>query len=375
MTTDTIDSPVRSASGKIRNLGAMGEPKFSALLDEMGPYRESDAEGFTAVEAEATKRGIDWLPDATVIEPEKPALKKIKPQLLETRDDVADAHRGKPASIEPKWDGWRLLADIHADGVHLYNRADSSLTANLPELAAMLEQRLPAGTVLDGEAATRDDSWGSAQSVLGSNPENTTSAQRATIRYVVFDVVRFGGNDMSGMTYSQRRTFMATMFEELLDDQDHLILLTPSYEATQENYKQMIAAGAEGGVVKLHSSHYAAGQRGHGWFRVKPAPTLDVVAMEFVAGTGERGTARGLGAIKFGQYRDGVLTYRAACGTGFTDEQAREVWDNQEKFLGQPFEIGYFGSVGDGTAPRTPSFHHWRTEKAAEDCTWEKLQR
>src|SRR5947209_19862974 len=57
--------------------------------------------------------------------------------------------------FEIKWDGVRALAAVEADGWRLWGRGLADYTARYPELAVL--QRLPAGTLVDGElVALRD---------------------------------------------------------------------------------------------------------------------------------------------------------------------------------------------------------------------------
>ena len=46
-------------------------------------------------------------------------------------------------------------------------------------------------------------------------------------------------------------------------------------------------------------------------------------------------------------------------GTGFTDEQRQEIWDNRDKYLGKLASVRYM-SVGLKERPRIPSFIGWR---------------
>ena len=46
-------------------------------------------------------------------------------------------------------------------------------------------------------------------------------------------------------------------------------------------------------------------------------------------------------------------------GTGFTDEQRQEIWDNRDKYLGKLASVRYM-SVGLKERPRVPSFIGWR---------------
>lgn len=57
-----------------------------------------------------------------------------------------------------------------------------------------------------------------------------------------------------------------------------------------------------------------------------------------------------------------VLKYDATefrCGTGFSDVQRKEIWENKEDYLGKLASIRYM-SVGSKDLPRVPSFQGWR---------------
>ena len=47
------------------------------------------------------------------------------------------------------------------------------------------------------------------------------------------------------------------------------------------------------------------------------------------------------------------------CGTGFSDAQRKEIWENKESYLGKLASIRYM-SVGMDKLPRVPSFLWWR---------------
>lgn len=48
-------------------------------------------------------------------------------------------------------------------------------------------------------------------------------------------------------------------------------------------------------------------------------------------------------------------------GTGFSDEQRQEIWDNKESYLGKLASVRYM-SVGQAVLPRVPSFQGFRDE-------------
>ena len=47
------------------------------------------------------------------------------------------------------------------------------------------------------------------------------------------------------------------------------------------------------------------------------------------------------------------------CGTGFSDAQRKEIWENKESYLGKLASIRYM-SVGSKDLPRCPSFVWFR---------------
>ena len=59
-----------------------------------------------------------------------------------------------------------------------------------------------------------------------------------------------------------------------------------------------------------------------------------------------------------------VLKYKETtfnCGTGFNDEQRKEIWNNKDKYLGKLASVRYM-EVGQKDKPRLPSFQGWRDE-------------
>jgi ATP-dependent DNA ligase len=49
-------------------------------------------------------------------------------------------------------------------------------------------------------------------------------------------------------------------------------------------------------------------------------------------------------------------------GGGFTDTQRREIWDNQDLYLGKPFEVEARARFESGSL-RHPNFVRWRFDK------------
>jgi bifunctional non-homologous end joining protein LigD len=140
------------------------------------------------------------------------------------------------------------------DGLGVRSRRGWNMTAVLPELRS-----LPAGLVLDGELVA----W------RGSEPFFPLVCRRVLNRdmsipltFVIFDVLRSRGRDLTGRPYVERRAEL-----------DRLRLNGPGW-ATADTFNDgralfeaVCRLGYEGVVAKQHTSVYSPGERG--WVKVK----------------------------------------------------------------------------------------------------------
>jgi len=211
---------------------------------------------------------------------------EFKPQLAKGAVSVAAV--ASKSAMEPKLDGWRLLAHVDEDGVHLYSRSGKSYDGSLPHLEAELGERFPAGTVLDGEALAAEigegqviHRWGTVQSVLGSSG---THPEHERVSFVVFDLLAHGGLDARPLPYTQRRALL----EQIFEDEYATMQLVEQLPATEDAYETLVARGYEGAVVKRLDSRYSSGARGAGWSKVKPSETTDAFVVGFEEGTNGR---------------------------------------------------------------------------------------
>lgn len=293
--------------------------------------------------------------------------------------------------LEPKYDGWRLLVNVHENGVTAWSRAGKAQTGKLPHLAAWLAN-VPAGTWFDGELVAFDDKgmpeWGKAQSCMGSNAGDV----RGECVFVAFDILAYGGLDIRPLPFVERRAAL----EIALPVGPHT-RLTPQLQATEAEHDRLVDEGYEGSIVKEKSKPYASGKRGQGWWKLKADDLMDAVILGFKPG---ESSFKGLiGAIEFGQYKptcecggsgidifaqaqgngklpcpkcDGsgnkVLTYRGRC-SGMTMKVRKEITANQSSYMGKVISLAYMGIMPSGS-PRHPQFKTFREDKPAFDCDW-----
>lgn len=289
-------------------------------------------------------------------------------QNAEATKDVASVIAAEGCVMEMKMDGIRLLAHVTDTGVEFWTRSGKSATGKLPHVAGDLAH-LPADTWLDGEIVAlqiREDGsvehrWGTAQSVMGSNPDRAARMAHV-LTYVVFDVLAIGGTDARSLPLSKRRGLLEQMFA---GSEFKACSLIPQMAACDDAAAAIIAAGFEGCIVKRLSSPYASGQRGAGWYKLKAVHTEDVI----VTGLPLDGQGKfdgQVGAVVFSQIVDGVLVEMGRC-SGMDDATRLDLSRNREAWMGRVIEVRHMGVMPTG-GWRHPVWVRTRDDKLASEC-------
>lgn len=273
---------------------------------------------------------------------------------------LLDAHK---YVMEPKYDGFRLLVHVLGNGkVEFYTRTGNSQRGKLPFVEAALGH-LPADTWFDGEIIALDANglpeWGKVQSKMGSTAGDPTGE----LVFIAFDLLAFGGLDVRPLPLAERRLAL----EAALPKGPHT-RITPQGPATDAWHDKLVAEGYEGTIVKDPTKPYASGKRGQGWWKLKASDEMDVVIMGFKPG--ENSFTGLIGAIEFGQYKDGVLTHRGRC-SGMDMKMRKELTARAQEFIGnqQVISLAYMGIMPSGS-PRHPQYKRLRIDKSAEECIW-----
>lgn len=275
--------------------------------------------------------------------------------------------------MERKYDGIRILAYINAGAVEFYTRTATNKTGWYPEVEAALLDSFPDGTWLDGEMVVFNEdgsqSWGGAQSVNGASMAKARLRSH-TVTYVIFDVLSTDINgtatDIRTLPFTARQNVIATY----LPVGDKTIMPSPQYSVSildaQEQYDTFLEEGYEGAMLKRKDSPYRSGARGHGWFKIKATDEADVIIMGFT--DGKDSFANMVGAIIFGQYRDGELVERGQC-SGMTMQVRKDITANPNQYLDRVISVTYMTVMPSG-ALRHPQWSRIRDDKPFEDCIW-----
>ncbi|WP_345638708.1 ATP-dependent DNA ligase [Rugosimonospora acidiphila] len=181
--------------------------------------------------------------------------------------------------FEPKWDGWRAIAECGVDRAPLYSRSGRSLTGFFPDVSRMVHANVPPGVILDGELIIWDGqqtNFALLQRRVSSGSRLLRMARDHPAHYVVFDLLRDrDGQDLLHEPLSQRRRQLAA----LLADAPAALTLCPQTAdrvTAQEWLTEWVSAGIEGVVAKRRDSRYHPGQR-RDWYKIRSRLTTEAI--------------------------------------------------------------------------------------------------
>lgn len=133
----------------------------------------------------------------------------IKPMLLATSpESFSDPHY----IFEPKIDGHRLLLSQQDGRIRLYTRHETDCTRQYPELLTPFDDDI----LLDGEVACTDPDTGlvdleevMARFQVKKEPRIQQLAAKSPVTYVVFDILRYKGQDLRKLPLMHRKEILA----------------------------------------------------------------------------------------------------------------------------------------------------------------------
>jgi ATP-dependent DNA ligase I len=211
----------------------------------------------------------------------------VRPMLAASATSIEDALAkigdGAQAAVEWKLDGIRIQAHLSAGSVRLFTRTLDEITGRLPEVVAALAQLPVRAAVLDGELiALYEDE---RPLPFQDTASRAASAEGPPLSVFLFDALHLEGADLIDLPAWKRHAELAwAVPPSLLMPR----LVTDSVSEASEFFRDAIARGHEGVVVKSLEAPYAAGRRGAGWIKVKPRHTLDLVVLAVEWGHGRR---------------------------------------------------------------------------------------
>lgn len=256
-----------------------------------------------------------------------PLALPIDPMLAGAVDRIPDGPR---FAHEPKWDGFRCIISRDGDRIALDGRGKKPLTPYFPEVVAGLAEWLPDGVVLDAELVVRTGEAGAQRldwEALSARIHPAASriamlSEQTPAELVCFDVLAFGGADLLGLIWDERRDRLESIFSSADGHQGaHLSPIMLDREDALRAFEQFEGAGLDGVVSKPRDSYYLPGKRG--WKKTKHSRTAEAV----VLGYRIHKSGQGVGSLMLGLYdSDGVLIPVGGIGA-FSDAMRTQLID------------------------------------------------
>jgi len=220
-------------------------------------------------------------------------------------------------TIEPKWDGIRVIADIGTRRVALWSRNRIDKSREFPALVDALRALVThAGPmVLDGELVAID-AKGKPLRFQALQARNLGSRARTAL--VVFDCLSSAGHLLTARPWTERRKALELLIPKSARG---LVRRGESAPCGSSAAGRIVAAARrddwEGLILKRMDSTYASGKRSPLWRKVKLEHEQEFVIGGYTLPTA--GVVREFGALLVGYYDDdGALHYAGKVGTGYT---------------------------------------------------------
>ena len=220
-------------------------------------------------------------------------------------------------TIEPTWDGIRVIADVTSKRVALWSRNGIDKAHEFPDLVAALEALAErAGPiVLDGELIAID-SKGKPLRFQALQARNMAGGSRTA--FVAFDVLKAAGHSWTAQPWTERRKALEMVVPKSARG---LVRRGETGACGSKSAARILDAarhdGWEGLILKHMAAKYESGKRSPWWRKVKLEHEQEFVIGGYTLPTA--GVVRELGALLVGYYDDeGDLRYAGKVGTGYT---------------------------------------------------------
>ena len=280
--------------------------------------------------------------------------------------DCMDSVKGKEFIITQKLDGNRLVA-VYEDDIKLYTRQGKFVTGLL-DIENDIKLNLHKGYVYDGEVILRNDNNLPSDELFRETMKVVRKdGIKNNLVFHVFDVIAINSffNGIDKVECSVRKEFIHKEVQNM-EWVKEVPVLYKGYDTNMitKLLDEQIALGHEGVMVNLADAPYEC-KRSKQILKVKRMQTADVRCIDIIEGDGANKNR--LGAITFEFIHEDKI-HTCNCGSGFSEQQRIDFWNNPDGIIGKIVEVSYFeistNQKDDSYSMRFPVFKMLRLEKS-----------
>ena len=204
---------------------------------------------------------------------------------------------GKPAIIEYKYDGFRVLVHKLDNKIILFTRRLENVTQQFPDIIEAVKKYVKGNNfILDGEVIGIDPKtkkWMPFQAIsqrIKRKYDIEELTKKVPVMLNIFDIIAFEDKNLINKPLKERRILIEKIItpgKDILEPARQII--TSDLKTAEEFYKESLDLGNEGIMMKNINSVYKPGSRVGFGIKVKPIlETLDLVITGAEWGEGKR---------------------------------------------------------------------------------------
>lgn len=279
-----------------------------------------------------------------------------------------------PCQADHKYDGERTIAIITDSEVVYYNRSgkvQATVNGLFDEDLMVIRKTLGYNFILDGE---RCSDLGFTDTVNAKKEGNDQA--KANLRFRAFFLMPLSDwkSKKTQITTRQNREALTKLLSdprikkivltegrEVLDYQDMMNFCNDAIDLPENKARQI-----EGLILKNWESTYVW-DRSFDWTKVKRMYDVDGTIIAVYPGRAKTRLENSLGGITVEGYDERGSKFSTNVGSGFSDEQRSEIWENKNNFIGATVTLKFQEYSKSKNAKfmslRFPVFTHFRDDK------------
>lgn len=263
--------------------------------------------------------------------------------------------------VEYKYDGVRAIIIVENANATIYSR-NGKLLSNFPHIEEAFSNKIFDDLVFDGEVMSADFQ------TLMKQVHRKEGAQTEDAYFALFDFLPLDEfkTAKSSLPLTKRKELLkgfeeSEYFKDCIVVTDYTVL---NIEDDADKFKAInntaIEKGYEGIMVKPVNGYYEC-KRSYGWLKMKPYIEVTLTVTDIEEGTGKNEGSTGALVC---EGTDEGKRIKVNVGTGLSDVNRDDIWNNSDAVLGQLVEVRAdaitISQDGDDYSLRFPRFKCFR---------------